>query len=137
MRFLRSFKYAIFFTLLVNSDNAMNCASDPIKSQDMSIVYKIMTPSEWQAFQQSKTFAGSKMDLESGFIHAAFAEQKVGVLDKFYKDTNQVVVVEIDTSKLTQGTLKIETNKEGGDQFPHIYGIIPLAAVKSSKVMLN
>lgn len=129
-------KVALFASLFLNSENAMNCANQPIQNQNMNIIYKILTPTEWQAFQKNKTYDGSQMDKQSGFIHAAFAEQKTVILDKFFKDKSQVVIVEIDTSKLMQGSLKVESNKEGGDKYPHIYGIIPFEAVKSSKVML-
>jgi uncharacterized protein (DUF952 family) len=97
----------------------------------VKILYKILTPEEWDTFQRERVFRGSDLDLGDGFIHASLEDQVAGILDKFFKGTRPVFLVKLDASKLHPDTLKLEANKPGGTMYPHIYGTIPFDAVIS------
>lgn len=99
------------------------------------MLYKILTPDEWDKFQQDKVFKGSALDVKSGFIHIAFVDQYPPILEKFFKDQRPLILVKVNAKLLKPGTLKIEPNKPGGEKFPHIYGEIPLEAVISHEVL--
>lgn len=105
------------------------------KNRDTNIIYKILTPAEWDAFQQSGHFTGSTLDKKDQFIHAAYNDQYPRLIKKYFKDVRTVVLVKIDATKLEKGILKVETNKPGGEKYPHIYGPIPYTAVVASEVI--
>ncbi len=107
------------------------------QEQAMGNIFKILTPSEWEAFKHDGSFRGSPMDLKDGFIHASLDDQKERILQKFFKGIRPVVMIEINPKLLTEGSLKIEANKPGGDQYPHIYRQIPLTAVIGHRVIAN
>jgi uncharacterized protein (DUF952 family)/uncharacterized metal-binding protein YceD (DUF177 family) len=93
-----------------------------------SSIFKILLPSEWKDFQNSKVFKGSPMDQTDGYIHSATAEQWAIVREKFFKD-KECVLLELSIDKIPPHTLRFEANKAGGNVYPHIYGTIPLDAV--------
>lgn len=96
--------------------------------RDMTFIYKILLPSEWKSFQETKIFKGSPLDQKDGFIHNSTLEQRTDIQEKFFKD-QEVVILKIDVSKIQPGCLKFEENKPGGNVYPHIYGDIPFEAV--------
>lgn len=92
-------------------------------------IYKILLPSEWEQFQKNKVFTGSTFDKESGFIHCSTHEQISRILNKFFSATRPVYLLTIEKGKLLEAKLVFEANKPGGEEYPHLYGSIPLAAV--------
>jgi uncharacterized protein (DUF952 family) len=92
----------------------------------MTTIYKILTPHEWEAFQKNGIFEGSAMDLKDGFIHCALDSQYKAIKEKYFKDQRPLVLVEIDTQKLETGSLKIEANRKGGTEYPHLYSALTL-----------
>jgi uncharacterized protein (DUF952 family) len=74
---------------------------------------------------------GSLMDLRDGFIHCSHEDQYVAIKEKFYKDQSPLILIQIDTEKLPSHILKVESNRPGGNEYPHVYGSIPLNAVSS------
>jgi uncharacterized protein (DUF952 family) len=63
---------------------------------------------------------------EEGFIHAAFERQVEAVLDRYYADVDDVVLLVID-----RGAVGAPVIDEivAGERYPHIYGALPVAAV--------
>lgn len=101
----------------------------------MASIYKILTEKEWSDFKNNGFFSGTKLDQKDKFIHLAFKHQYPALIEKFFKDARQVVIIEIDPQKLNKGDLKIEANKPGGEKYPHLYNAIPFAAVSSYEVL--
>jgi uncharacterized protein (DUF952 family) len=101
----------------------------------MPSIYKILTDKEWSDFKESGTFEGSALDKKDKFIHLAFEDQYPAILEKFFNGVEHVILVEIDSKKLAEGTLKIEANKPGGEKYPHLYSTIPFAAVTSHELL--
>ena len=62
-----------------------------------------------------------------GFIHLSWKQQLIGTFERFYADAGPVRVLEIDPSRLT-APLRADAIPTG-DQFPHLYGPLPLTAV--------
>ena len=92
------------------------------------IIYKILRQSEWDALQQDGHFAGSVHDKRDGFIHMSTAAQLQGTLDKHYKEGDIVILAAIGFADVVHA-VKYEVSR-GGAEFPHIYGLLPLSAVK-------
>jgi len=66
-----------------------------------------------------------------GFIHASAWHQLPGVTESLFAGRRDVVVLEID-SELLQSDVVWEDLYDCGEQFPHVYGSIPVAAVTST-----
>jgi uncharacterized protein (DUF952 family) len=63
-----------------------------------------------------------------GFIHCSYARQVCDVANRIFSGRSDLVLLEIDRSKLTCEV--IDENLEGGAQlFPHIYGRLPVGAI--------
>ena len=98
----------------------------------MPDVCKIMTEDDWgRTFGQGEPYvAFIEADVRDGFVHCSSDEQVDGTLARWYTDFDRVVVVTIDTAKLSS-ELKWEPNP-AGVLFPHIYGTIAPEAVAGS-----
>lgn len=89
-------------------------------------VYKIMTEGEWHAAGAAGRFEGSAVDRKDGFIHFSTAAQAPETAARHFAGAADLVLVAVDASALD---LKWEVSR-GGDLFPHLYGALPLNAVK-------
>lgn len=88
-------------------------------------IYHIVLPEVWAAFD------GDLYEAESlgseGFIHCSFENQLDGVLQRYYSGAESVVLLEIDSDKLTSKLVnEPSTNNE---IYPHIYGPINRDAI--------
>ncbi len=88
-------------------------------------IYHIVLPDVWAAFD-GDLYEHASLASE-GFIHCSFAEQIDGVLQRYYSDAESVVVLEIDTEKLTSEL--VNEPSTNGQIYPHIYGPINRDAV--------
>lgn len=73
-------------------------------------------------------YRGSAADLRDGFIHFSTAAQLAGTLVKHFAQQRDLILVAVDANTLGPA-LKWEASR-GGDQFPHLYGDLPLTAVR-------
>lgn len=113
----------------------MLVACNTAPNLDENILYKILTPQQWQEFQSTHTFSGSEMDTKDGFIHLSFKNQVDGIRQKFFKENAELVLISLDSSKLSNEFLKIEANKPGGNKYPHYYAHLNIAMVIESKAI--
>ena len=96
---------------------------------DPNLLYKIISKTEWTAAEASGTFGGCGIDLKDGFIHLSSSEQVAETLEKHFANQNGLVQLGIDAEALGD-TLRWESSR-GGALFPHVYGEIPVTAIKS------
>jgi uncharacterized protein (DUF952 family) len=90
-------------------------------------IYHIVFPQVWEKFKHKDFYAAESLETE-GFIHCSFAAQVEGVLDRYYKDAVEVLILEIETDKLTS---KLVTEPSTNDEiYPHIYGEINREAIE-------
>ena len=91
------------------------------------MIYHVVTETNWQkALKQGFYEAESLAD--EGFIHTSKAEQVAGVLNRYYKDQSNLLLLHIDEKKLT-APLKYELAPSVNEEFPHIYGRLNIDAV--------
>jgi uncharacterized protein (DUF952 family) len=93
------------------------------------LIYKVLRPAEWSAAQETGTFTGSPADLDDGFIHLSAAHQVRGVCDRHFAGEHDLILLTLDSASLGPA-LKWETSHKG-EAFPHLYGTLPLALVRS------
>ena len=67
---------------------------------------------------------------DEGFIHCSLPHQLRDVAEALYGDTprDDLVVLLIDSERLT-APVRYEVPEPGAEEFPHIYGPVPLDAV--------
>jgi len=93
------------------------------------LVYHIVLPEVWAAFDTDLYRAPS---LESeGFIHCSFADQLDGVIGRYYKNADSIIVLEIETERLMSRVLNEPSTSN--EIYPHIYGPINRDAIVSVK----
>jgi uncharacterized protein (DUF952 family) len=95
----------------------------------MTLIYKICTQAEWRDAEQLGQFIGSTVDKADGFIHFSTAEQVEETAAKHFAGQTDLVLVTVDTEKLT-GALKWEESR-GGALFPHLYEPLDVGAVEA------
>lgn len=91
------------------------------------MIYRLSERADWRAAQTSGLYLSADLGME-GFIHASTAQQVIGVAYRYYQNRSDLVLVEIDEASLGE-TLRWEAST-GGELFPHVYGPIPLQAVR-------
>lgn len=95
------------------------------------MIFKILRPDEWAAFQASGQFEGSPVDLQDGYIHFSTAEQTRETLAKHFVDTPRVAILAVREQDV--GTdLRWEPSR-GGALFPHLYRPLMLEEIAASQ----
>jgi uncharacterized protein (DUF952 family) len=95
-------------------------------------IYKICTASEWRTAKAAGAFAGSPDDARDGFIHLSAEDQVTGTLERHFRDRADLVILAVDPARLSEDMLKWEASR-GGALFPHLYGPLPVSAVRSAE----
>lgn len=93
--------------------------------------FKIFTADQWAQFEADGVFHGAPVDLADGYIHLSTAEQVQGTLDKHFARQVGLVIAEVDLTALGNA-IKWEVSR-GGALFPHLYDVLPMAAVSDHK----
>ncbi len=96
----------------------------------MPSIYKLLGESEWRGAQAEGAFRGSAVDHADGFIHFSTGEQLEETARRHFHGRSDLVCLEVDPQALG-AALKWEPSR-GGDLFPHLYGSLPLSAVRDS-----
>ena len=94
----------------------------------MTLVFKIVAEAEWRAAERSGAFDGSAVDRADGFIHFSSAEQAIETAARHFAGQEGLLLIAIDADALGD-KLKWEPSR-GGALFPHLYGALPLPAVR-------
>ena len=92
-------------------------------------IFHLTTPEVWELAQQAGTYTMSTRGRtleQQGFIHCGLRHQVRPVAERIYADADDLVLLTIDPDKLA-APVRFEPSE--GEDFPHIYGPIPLDAV--------
>jgi glutathione S-transferase len=95
------------------------------------VIYHLALPEEWAAALEAGEYRRSTRELsleEEGFIHCSFADQVERTGRAYYSDRDDVVLLTVDPSRVPSD-LRIERAPSRNEDFPHIYGPIPVDAV--------
>jgi len=90
------------------------------------IVYKIVSCTEWMA--GTGDYAGSAEDRADGFVHLSTAAQLPETLRLHYANADALMLVAADATALGD-SLKWEHAPSRGQDFPHLYGVLPCDAM--------
>jgi len=94
-------------------------------------IYKICGAAAWQAAEHAGEFAGAPVDHADGYIHFSAADQVAETAAKHFAGQRDLVLFAVDADALGPA-LKWEPSR-GGALFPHLYGKLPLTAVRWTK----
>lgn len=92
-------------------------------------IYKILPRGEWAAAQAAGRFEGSAVDLADGFIHFSTAAQAQETARRHFAGQADLLVLEVEADDFGEA-LRWEPSR-GGDLFPHLYGPLDAARVRS------
>ena len=95
---------------------------------DFLTIYHVCRRPEWQAALGAGCYGGSSQDKADGFIHFSTARQVEASVARHRAGQDGLVLVAADPAGL--GAALAWERSRGGDLFPHLYGPLPLAAVK-------
>lgn len=98
-----------------------------------SLIYHLCRRAEWQAAERAGIYHGSSQDTADGFIHFSTATQVETSAARHRAGERHLVLVAVDPAFLGPA-LKWEKSR-GGALFPHLYGALPLAAVRWTKAL--
>ncbi len=92
----------------------------------MSVAWKVLTAPEMAALLEG-SFVGAPVDLVDGYIHLSTAEQLAETVARHFAGQSDLYLVAVDLAVL--GDVVRWEESRGGQLFPHVYGVLPLAAV--------
>ena len=104
-------------------------------------LYHLALAQEWRQARAAGVYARSTRGLgleQVGFIHASYAHQLAATHSRFYGDAGPVVLLTIDPARLEQAGVAVRaepagsTPEAGAEHFPHLYGPLPLTAVRAA-----
>jgi uncharacterized protein (DUF952 family) len=91
------------------------------------MIYHVVTQTLWKAALTQGYYEAESLEKE-GFIHASEESQVTGVLERYYQNETDLLLLHIDENKLTS-EVKYELAPSVNETFPHIYGIVNIDAV--------
>jgi uncharacterized protein (DUF952 family) len=94
----------------------------------LAIIYKISDVALWNEAKRVGAFTGAPVDVADGFIHFSTAAQAAETAARHFAGRGDLVLVAVDADALGAG-LRHEPSR-GGALFPHLYGTLPLTAVR-------
>ena len=89
-------------------------------------IYHIVLPEIWEQVRGERLYRHESLASE-GFIHCSYEDQVGGVIERYYTDHNELVILTIDTDKLAARL--VAEPSTGGEIYPHIYGPLNMTAV--------
>ena len=110
-------------------------------------IYKLLTAAEWEAAWAEGVYRGSEQDQRDGFIHLSTAAQIAETARKHFSGVPDLVLLAVDTDMIeklhapenegeragqSEGSQLRWEPSRGGDLFPHLYALLPSAAVQSA-----
>ena len=94
-----------------------------------TLVYKIAPAALWCEAQSAGIFRGAPVDHADGFIHLSTAAQVRDTAARHFAGQDDLVLVTVEAEALGPA-LRWEPSRRGA-LFPHLYGPLPLDAVRA------
>ena len=91
------------------------------------LIFHITSQAAWAEAQACGEYTADSLPTE-GFIHCSDAHQFLWVANQRFRGREDLVLLHIDPTRL-EAAVRYENLEGGTEQFPHVYGPIPVAAV--------
>jgi len=96
------------------------------------LIFKIVPRAEWEA--AGALYEGSAHDRADGFLHFSTAPQLAETLRLYYAGRDDLMLVAAEPDALG-AALKYEHSSSRNEDFPHLFGPLPRAAVRWTKLL--
>ena len=93
-------------------------------------IYHIVLPEIWEQVRGERLYRHESLASE-GFIHCSYEHQIDGVIERYYADQDELVILTLDTDKLAARL--VAEPSTGGEIYPHIYGPLNMTAVVNAE----
>lgn len=87
----------------------------------------IATAADWRQAQGDGVYRCLSL-IDEGFVHCCSSRQLAGVVERYYRSVDHLVLLTIDATALDVD-IRHENTVGGEETFPHVYGAIPVAVV--------
>jgi uncharacterized protein (DUF952 family) len=91
-------------------------------------VFKICDASRWRESERERVFRGAAVDRRDSYIHFSSADQFEDTAAKYFAGIDDLVLIAVE-AQAPGPALKWEPSR-GGALLPHLYGPLPLEAVR-------
>jgi len=92
----------------------------------MTAIFHIVAEPDWRAACAQGSYRPPSLEQE-GFVHFSYLDQVARTANARFADRTDLLVVEVDPARLPHPV--VEEDLYGSDEdFPHVYGEIPVAA---------
>ena len=97
------------------------------------MLYRLAEPADWTHAQQTGFFASADLAAE-GFIHSSEAHQILETARRYYAGRADLVLLEWDEAALLAAGVRVEREwvASRNQHFAHVFGAVPLVAVRRS-----
>ena len=95
-------------------------------------LFHLALKGDWEQARETGTYQWSTRGMrlvEVGFIHCSWQEQVAKTFERFYADAGDVLLLEIDPTRLT-APMRADAIPTG-ELFPHLYGPGPIESVRA------
>jgi uncharacterized protein (DUF952 family) len=100
------------------------------------IIFHLAFRSDWEAGVADGEYRAPSL-VEEGFIHASGDEdQMLRVAARLFSGRPDLLALEVDTSRLPEGSAVIREPARSGEVYPHIYGPINPDAVVRVRMLV-
>ena len=96
----------------------------------MPLIYKICPAALWSDAEAKGRFDGAPVDHADGYIHFSTSAQVAETAAKHFAGQDGLLLIAINEERL--GTALRYEPSRGGALFPHIYGDLPVTAVRET-----
>ena len=94
-----------------------------------SVIYHLAFRSDWEAGVGTGEYRAPSL-AEEGFIHASGdEEQMLRVAARLFAGRTDLLVFDVDTERLAEGSPVVREPARSGEMYPHVYGPINPDAV--------
>jgi uncharacterized protein (DUF952 family) len=99
----------------------------------MTLIFKIAGADEWRRAEAAGVFEGAAVDRADGYIHFSTARQAAETAAKWFAGRDDLMLAAVDADAL--GAALRWERARGGALFPHLYGPLPLSAVRWTRAL--
>lgn len=90
-------------------------------------IFHVTTRAQLELARRTGVLAPESLQFE-GFVHACFRAQIAGVLERYFRGARDLELLELDAAAV--GRTLVERPTGANEGFPHVYGPLPIAAVR-------
>ncbi|MEO6668334.1 MAG: DUF952 domain-containing protein [Ferruginibacter sp.] len=97
------------------------------------MIYHVTRKEDWEKALSDGFYEASSLKTE-GFIHASAVNQITGVLERYFENEKELVLLYIDEDKVV-APIKYQLAESVQEIFPHIFGTLNLDAVVKTEIL--